>query len=155
VINRSDDDTPPGFESEDDVPLSEWIRRETDKEHETKQIENLFLFKELNMNDYINVDNSVLTTEDLDDQDIIASVIDETRAESDQDEVTEDDQELPTLQPVSFQEAVKSLSNIYFFLQSRSAPDAIFHNLNQVETYMDNLYIKNPVIQTKITNFFK
>jgi hypothetical protein len=64
------------------------------------------------MNDYINVDNSVLTTEDLDDQDIIASVIDETRAESDQDEVTEDDQELPTLQPVSFQEAVKSLSNI-------------------------------------------
>jgi hypothetical protein len=107
------------------------------------------------MNDYINVDNSVLTTEDLDDQDIIASVIDETRAESDQDEVTEDDQELPTLQPVSFQEAVKSLSNIYFFLQSRCAPDAIFHNLNQVETYMDNLYIKNPVIQTKITNFFK
>jgi hypothetical protein len=92
--------------------VREWIRRETDKEHETKQIENLYLFKELNMNDYINVDNSVLTTEDLDDQDIIASVIDETRAESDQDEVTEDDQELPTLQPVSFQEAVKSLSNI-------------------------------------------
>jgi hypothetical protein len=150
-----DDDTPPGFESEDDVPLTEWIRRETDKEHETKQIENLFLFKELNMDDYINVDNSVLTTEDLDDQDIIASVIDETRAESDQDEVIEDDQELPTLQAVSFQEAVKSLSNIYFFLQSRGAPDAIFHNLNQVETYMDNLYIKNPVIQTKITNFFK
>jgi hypothetical protein len=135
--------------------VREWIRRETDKEHETKQIENVFLFKELNMNNYINVDNSVLTTEDLDDQDIIASVIDETRAESDQDEVTEDDQELPTLQSVSFQEAVKSLSNIYFFLQSRCPPDAIFHNLNQVETYMDNLYIKNPVIQTKITNFFK
>jgi hypothetical protein len=83
------------------------------------------------MNDYINVDNSVLTTEDLDDQDIIASVIDETRAESDQDEVTEDDQELPTLQPVSFQEAVKKFKQYLFLFTIKMCPG---RNFSQFES---------------------
>lgn len=144
-------DTKFEIDSDDDLPLSEWIRKERNDFSDIPSVINMD-----NINDYVTVDDCLVTAEFLTDEDIIATVRDvEVPAADPESDDSEDERDTePELPVLCVGETVKQMSNIQRFLLSRAAPQNILEKFAEVESYIDQISMASSQVQSKITDFF-
>lgn len=123
-------------DQEDNLPLSDWLR-----------IQNMLDSNKFD--DYINIDEEVITTEELSDNDLMKQL----QNQEETDEELQDDEEAETV--VTTEEALGCIRKLKNFFQQEDVNDEIFSNLNKIHLLIQNKYIANRQVQTKITDFFK
>jgi len=100
--------------------------------------------------DYVDVDQDVETVGDLNDEEIIAEISNNSGTPDDKDDEIDD---LPELEPViTRKEALHSIKNLRAYYKTcEEVPPTFFSMLNDLQRLAE---MQNNVVQTKITSYF-
>lgn len=135
------------FDSEDELLLSDWlIKQKTSNEEQVPP--NITITE-----DYVTVDDNLLTSDILNDSEIISTIKSSDTIEEHGESSSSEDETTQEAMPINIAAATQKLSDIRRFLQSRGAPEEVLCSLAKVETYVDKICIADGQIQSKITDY--
>ncbi|XP_031340904.1 tigger transposable element-derived protein 4-like [Photinus pyralis] len=140
------------YDSDDDLPLHTWLinqQRTTTPGTSTSGNHGVAIEDNV-VDEFVTVDDCVITSEFLTDDEIMSAVIEEYE-DNNSDTEDEDSTEDATVTNAS---AVQCLREIRKFLQSRGASQNLFNNLVELETFVDNICANNAEVQKRITDYF-
>lgn len=155
------------YEPDDEIPLNQWLEKHQDSDHEydsDEHVQNLVeeqvetKFDGFNFNEYVSIDNDIVTREMLTDQQIIDSVTSTTALSDNEedDDLGESDSAIDTNADVlTIFEITKNISETRNFLESRHVPNHIWESFCNLENYINNINFCSRNVQTKITDFMK
>ena len=140
------------FDSDDDLPWAKWLKK-VGQEDDNNILDNLPC-SENEFNEFVHIDDNLVSVEYLDDDAIVASV--SSLVYIDDDEEAEDEESVSTeLRPVpTTSEALQHIDNVRHFLQSRNTPQSVLNRLAEVELHINDIHFIK-IKQTKIKDFFK
>jgi len=112
----------------------------------------------ITFDDYLNVDENLETSENIDESSIIGNLLNQNSANIDLfNEST--DEELPAPQQfkesVTFSEAVEALDVLKHFIWSNNFKDSTSENLHSIENEILDFNVFKSNVQTRITDFLK
>lgn len=142
------------FDDDDELPLTEWMKKyKTQNEMDVAFDENIPDALDINFDEYVQVDEDLISTEILTDEEIVAlSQTEEQEEQSDDEDVSFNDNVHNPL--FTMIEAEKAISGIRNFLQQKQAPQNILDNFANVEMYLNESFVARRFTQCKITDFF-
>lgn len=127
------------FDSEDDLPLSDWIKQFNVPENLSE-----------NLQTYENIDQDLATTASLTDETILDSV---SKDKENQNEAEEDDQEDDSEPPPTIQQALDAAKLIEKFLLFNEHDATISQDMGKIYTKIQNKYWHSKKRQAKITDY--
>lgn len=139
------------FDADDEIPLQDWLSKQTSEASIAGQPEFITIPA-----DFVTIDDDLVTSEFLTDDDIVSAVRTEDVTDNECDEKTDSEDETATSQVevLSVNSAIQSLSELRHFVQAHGAPQHILNSLAELESYTDVIAMNNQV-QRKITDYFK
>lgn len=134
------------IEAEENIPLSEWI----------KQFKLPEPLKDLNMDEFVEIDADISTSADLGDDGILASIASRQQSANDCDDEDDDDDDVDEteVQPPTTQQALDAARLLTRFFQHHGDNDAALQRLLLLENEVEDVHFHIGKKQTKITNFF-
>lgn len=133
------------FDSEDELLLTDWLVKQTSNEEQVSP--NVTITE-----DYVTIDDNLVTSDFLNDSEIISSVKSSYTTEEHYESAS-DEEAIQEVMPINIIAATQKLNDIRQFLQSRGAPEDVLCGLAKVETYVDKICIADAHIQSKITDY--
>lgn len=133
-------------DSDWDIPLSEWLKKHTNATNIGDSFE---------LDQFISVDDDVITTQPLNDADIVAEVQTSagcssgTQKSDEESDIEEQEHLVPT-----YSQAVTAIKTVTTYLHSTNNinSDVLTASL-KVENYLELMWFQKPAKQTKITDF--
>lgn len=145
------------FDSDDELPISQWLEKHEDDPEvisdkmEANVLETAAMREKFNFEEYVKIDDDLVTTETLTDEQIITTVASEM-AENGEDENESED---VSVYVPSVSEIVQKMMDIRNFLESRAIPDHVWSSFSNLENYINNIHFSARHVQRKITDFVK
>lgn len=170
------------FDSDDELSVSDWLKKHRENPDTTDILTAITVEMRSNLEDfdfeqYVTVDDNIISTESLTEEQIIQSVtggrypfknviltflqlrnkikhffLVTNMAISDEENENEFDEHVMVSVP-SIKEMTQKMTDTRIFLQSREVPEKVWNSFCNVESYINN--ISFATIQTKISDFFK
>lgn len=125
------------LDPEDDVPLSELL-----------EINNIMALNKFN--EYIRVDENLVTTEECTDNDLVQDLLQEPQEEDAQDAELEQSEIV-----ITTEEAMNSIKKLQQYFQQNEDSTETIAILNKVVLILQKDYANKACIQTKLTDFFQ
>lgn len=136
------------FDSEDDLPLVEWLKKNQQEENNDSNMQ------DKDFQEFVHIDDQLVTVEYLDDDAIVASVSSVDDEQEDQEDENENSVDGECISVPTSSEALKYIDSVRHFLQSRNTPQYVHDRLAEVELYINDIHFTKTK-QTKINDFFK
>lgn len=134
------------FDSDDDMPLSEWLK-----------VINCNKFKDNDLDDYVKIDEEITTTEFLNENEIVREIknsFERQNVEENDDDADEDSESCVESPTISAQEALQNIKDVRGFLMSCDVSQTVLNCFAEVENCVEKLYWSTKYKQSKITDFF-
>lgn len=149
------------YDQEDEIPLSQLREKIINEQQMISAVEQSFntclelcnLNDVTSMDDFMNLDDDIITSEIPTDEEIVASVSkqDEVQEKSDESDIDEITRETP-----SRQEMLKAFETIQlFFTMNENTSDHIFSSLAEIKKFYESNCVKNAIHQILITDYLK
>lgn len=151
------------FEPEDDLPLIEWISlpsREINGEDDLPLLEwarknNVTEFSEVDLNDYMSIDDGLITYSMPTDEELVTSVINDNVLEVSDTEQPADSSEGQTSEQVvpTLAEAVQALKTVSHYVQFSECDNALLETCDLLQAKLEKHYLAKRSRQMKITDY--
>lgn len=126
--------------SEEDLPLSEWV----------KQFVMPVFFEPEAIENFVEVDDNLVTSSEMSDEDILIAVQGEHEERED-----EEDEEMVESEPPTIQQALEAAKLLSGFFKTHDFTVAEVRQVDQIEDKVRGALWRSRKVQTKLTDYFK
>lgn len=142
------------WEEDDEIPLIFLCERTSEKSEEETLLqmeyevwENFRSTQGATLNDFIHVDDDIITSDIPTDEDIVELYRSESSQLSDESDITETELQEEQLQAPANELVANSLSILRLFLKTNEhTTDVLYNSLNNIQAFSKSKIVKNPLI---------